>query len=153
MMETKMTVLSNTTRAPGSRDEPTLSEAVSDTSILGIASEAAAIPAGDTKPARNRSAKTGLAKTDPASRASHPKMPPARPTDAKTNKTELVLKRLRLVKGATIAMLMETTGWQAHSVRGFLSAVVRKKLGLSLVSEVGKDGLRRYRIDDTAKGA
>jgi hypothetical protein len=36
-------------------------------------------------------------------------------------------------------------------VRGFLSAVVKKKLGLSLANEVGKDGVRRYRIDDAAK--
>ncbi|MGB3539505.1 MAG: DUF3489 domain-containing protein [Mesorhizobium sp.] len=73
--------------------------------------------------------------------------------DAKSNKTDLVLKRLRLSKGATIAMLMEATGWQAHSVRGFLSAVVRRKLGLTLVSEVGKDGTRRYRIDDGTRSA
>jgi hypothetical protein len=47
---------------------------------------------------------------------------------------------------------MELTGWQTHSVRGFLSAVVRKRLKLNLVSEVGKDGQRRYRIvDDAAK--
>ena len=44
-------------------------------------------------------------------------------------------------------MLMEATGWQPHSVRGFLSATVKKKLGLSLVSETSKDGVRRYRID------
>jgi hypothetical protein len=70
----------------------------------------------------------------------------------KTTKAEQVLKKLRLVKGATIETLIEATGWQAHSVRGFLSAVVKKKLGLNLVSEIGKDGLRRYRIDDSSKG-
>lgn len=69
-------------------------------------------------------------------------------TNPHGGKTELVLKKLRPAKGASIAMLMEATGWQAHSVRGFLSAVIRKKLGLSLVSETGKDGVRRYRIVD-----
>jgi hypothetical protein len=63
-------------------------------------------------------------------------------------KTEIVLKKLRLVKGASIVQLVEVTGWQAHSVRGFLSAVIRKKLGLTLLSEIGKDGVRRYRIED-----
>ena len=64
------------------------------------------------------------------------------------SKTALLLKRLRLAKGASIAQLSEATGWQAHSVRGFLSAVVRKKLGLQLTSDIGKDGVRRYRIAD-----
>ncbi len=73
----------------------------------------------------------------------------AKAADAKKpveTKAELVLKRLRTAKGATIAALSEATGWQAHSVRGFLSGVVRKKLGLTLVSEISKDGMRRYRI-------
>lgn len=63
-------------------------------------------------------------------------------------KADIVLRKLRTVRGVTIAQLAEVTGWQAHSVRGFLSAVVKKKLGLTLVTEVGKEGMRRYRIVD-----
>lgn len=48
-------------------------------------------------------------------------------------------------EGATIAAIIETTGWQPHSVRGFLSAVVRKSLGLTLASDKGEHG-RVYRI-------
>jgi hypothetical protein len=40
---------------------------------------------------------------------------------------------------------MRSTGWQPHTVRGFLAAVVRKKLGLRLESEK-TDGERVYRI-------
>jgi hypothetical protein len=69
------------------------------------------------------------------------------------NKADLVLKKLRSAKGVTIALLMEVTGWQAHSVRGFLSGTVKKKRGLNLVSDIGKDGARRYRIHDDAKDA
>lgn len=66
------------------------------------------------------------------------------------SKTGLVLKKLRLAKGVSIAQLSEATGWQAHSVRGFLSAVVRKKMELELTSDIGKDGVRRYRIAEGA---
>jgi len=55
--------------------------------------------------------------------------------------------------GTTIAAIMTATGWQQHSVRGFLAGVVRKKLGLNLVSDPGDSG-RIYRIvDDTASPA
>ena len=63
-----------------------------------------------------------------------------------TSKSEIVVSKLRTAKGAAIETLMTATGWQAHSVRGFLSRTVRKKLGLPLESEIGKDGQRRYQL-------
>lgn len=56
-----------------------------------------------------------------------------------------VITMLHRPEGATIAAIVETTGWQPHSVRGFLSAVVRKSLGLTLTSDKGEHG-RVYRI-------
>ena len=77
--------------------------------------------------------------------------PQAKKPAAVETKASIVLKKLSSSKGATIQAMMEATGWQAHSVRGFLSAVVKKKLGLNLVSETGKDGVRRYRIQADGK--
>jgi hypothetical protein len=64
----------------------------------------------------------------------------------KTSKHDAVLKLLRSNKGATIPELQKATGWQPHSVRGFLSGTVKKRLGLTLRSEQGKSGERRYSI-------
>jgi hypothetical protein len=47
--------------------------------------------------------------------------------------------------GATIAVMMQATGWQQHSVPGFLARVVRKRLKLRLGSKK-VDGVRVYRI-------
>ena len=70
---------------------------------------------------------------------------------APMTKTELVLVKLRGAKGISIEALAQQTGWQLHSVRGFLSGTVRKKLCHTLISEVGKDGTRRYRITGDAE--
>jgi Protein of unknown function (DUF3489) len=59
-----------------------------------------------------------------------------------------IIAMLRTPAGATIASLVSATEWQQHSVRGFLAGVVRKRLGLNLVSEETDKG-RVYRIKDS----
>jgi len=49
-------------------------------------------------------------------------------------------------EGATLAELVKATGRQAHSVRGFLSGTVSKKLGLAITSTKIEDGERTYTI-------
>jgi hypothetical protein len=62
------------------------------------------------------------------------------------SKTAKVLDLLKWTGGVTLQELMKATGWQAHSVRGFLSGTVGKKRGLAVASTKGEDGGRTYSV-------
>jgi hypothetical protein len=87
--------------------------------------------------------------------------PPETPADQKTtpakkapkangaregSKTAIVLDLLKRAGGVTSKELMETTGWQPHSVRGFLSGTIGKKMGLKLLSAKNANGERSYSL-------
>jgi hypothetical protein len=71
----------------------------------------------------------------------------SKPAAGSHTKQARAIVMLRAPAGATIAALVKATDWQPHSVRGFLAGIVRKKLGLNLVSEQTDKG-RVYRIKD-----
>lgn len=71
---------------------------------------------------------------------------------ASTSKQQRCLDLLARRDGATLKELVAATDWQAHSVRGFLSGTIKKKLGLSVTSTRDADGARRYRIDRVGRG-
>ncbi|NHK26375.1 DUF3489 domain-containing protein [Parvularcula flava] len=62
------------------------------------------------------------------------------------SKKDQLLGMLRRKNGASIAEMMKATGWQEHTVRGFLSATIRKKLGLNLCSDEATGSKRRYHV-------
>ena len=63
-------------------------------------------------------------------------------------KQDMLITMLRAPEGATIAEIVAATGWQAHSARGAMSGVLKKKLGLTITSEKVTDRGRIYRIED-----
>jgi hypothetical protein len=95
--------------------------------------------------ASTRSAARTTSKSKPRARSA-----PSTPKTSTRSDTKhaRILAMLRTPAGATIAAIMMATEWQPHSVRGFLAGVVRKKLGLNLVSEQTDKG-RIYRIKDS----
>lgn len=86
--------------------------------------------------------------------AAPPKAKPARkaPSAKKAatarhgSKTAKILDLLRRPGGVTLKELMKVADWQAHSIRGFLSGTVRKKMGISVESTLRADGERLYQI-------
>jgi hypothetical protein len=78
-----------------------------------------------------------------AKRTRRPSTPRLRARKRQT-KQEIVVGLLR--RGASIEEMTKATGWQPHTVRGMLTATVKGRLGLPVISEKGLDGIRRYHV-------
>jgi hypothetical protein len=111
--------------------------------------------AASTKKSAPKGQKSGKGGKPKAAATAKPKKAAKAPQKAEPAKTEgvregsktaKVLDLLKRPNGATLKELMKTTGWQAHSLRGFLSGTVGKKLQLAVTSTKGADGERRYSL-------
>lgn len=102
---------------------------------------------GHSKAEPAASKRSGRREPTPASPLIPPQ--PKRPD----SKQAQVLSLLGQPAGVTIDTMMQSTGWRRHSVRGFLAGVVRKKLGLHLLSAKDDSGSRVYRLVDQAAAA
>ena len=124
-----------------------------------IADEKGNTPAAETaqEPKRAKKARTSAraahvapSKAKAAKKASPTKKPPKSQKKAVTardgSKKAEILALLRQPKGATLAEIMKATAWQAHSVRGFISGTLGKKMGLTVESVKREDGERVYSI-------
>jgi hypothetical protein len=89
------------------------------------------IPRSKTKPGQAKRAKQNVKRVAAARRGS---------------KTAKVLALLKRPTGASLHELIKATGWQPHSVRGFLSGTLKKKMGLKLESSRREDQDRVYRL-------
>ena len=116
-------------------------------------------PTAASEPAKSGKARAAARKPPPATTqaksAQKPgrgkKAPKRRPrakaaTAGQGSKSAHVIALLEKSRGATLADLMRATGWQAHSVRGFLSGTIGKKVGLTVKSTKAEDGERNYSI-------
>jgi len=86
----------------------------------------------------------------------HSKRPGKAPRAARRNpgnsvgartKADTVIALLGRKNGATVPNLIDATGWQPHSIRGFISGTLKKRMGLTVTSDKPANGERRYRIE------
>jgi len=84
--------------------------------------------------------------TKPITRGTKARTPPTQAADASKTKLGRLEGMLRRVEGATISQIAKALDWQMHSVRGAISGSLKKKQGLTVVTEKAADGERVYRI-------
>ena len=97
-------------------------------------------------PSKRRSGKRSSSPKQGAKSAKGRKPPKTETGARQGSKTEKILELLKRAGGATLKEIMKATDWQPHSVRGFLSGTVGKKMGLAVTSTKGEDGERSYSV-------
>jgi hypothetical protein len=98
----------------------------------------AAQPAEPVAPAK------GKAKKSPA-KTSRPARAQKGASESRSNKKAEVIAMMKRAKGVTLAEIMDATGWQAHTIRGFVS-ILGSKGGQKIASSQSADGERTYMI-------
>jgi hypothetical protein len=95
-----------------------------------------------------RRAQAAPAKAKAGKKATPKKKAPrsARNDARKGSKTATILDLLKRPGGATAKELLKATSWQPHSLRGFVSGTLGKKMGLTVISAKGEDGERSYSV-------
>jgi hypothetical protein len=80
--------------------------------------------------------------------AAHPQTPAKQPKQG--SKLGILVEHLRRPNGATLAELVDATGWQSHSVRGAISGTIKRKMGLAVETQMVPDRGRIYRVVEGA---
>jgi hypothetical protein len=160
--ETNMTKTTKKVKALKAAKAPKVPQAAKAPKAAGAAftraaakgkAQKAAAPAKAPKAAKARKDAAAAKAPKAAAKAPRPGKKAAAVIPFRREGTKQAIILSMLAKGTTVAKIMEVTDWQPHTVRGFLAAVVRKKLGLNLESEK-TDGERVYRvIGKPAEGA
>jgi hypothetical protein len=117
-------------------DEGMLRASIRETEAMLKAARTAPAPAPQAAPVAPKKAKAAKQAT----------AKDAAPTAREGSKKAIVIEMLRREHGATLADIMTATGWQAHTVRGFISGGLGKKMGLTVESFKRTDGERAYHI-------
>jgi predicted transcriptional regulator len=73
---------------------------------------------------------------------------PKTPHVRENSKQAQMIELLKRPDGATLNQLVEATGWQSHTVRGAMAGSLKKKLGLTIISEKATGQERTYRIQE-----
>ena len=129
------TKTATTKSQPNASRIPNNQVTITRTLRVKAAGKQATPPATSQLPAPKRQKTQSSAKAQPV---------PAAPGVSKQSR---IIARLQTAPGASIAQLVELTGWQPHSIRGVISGILRKKLGFEVKSEPSpKTGERLYRI-------